>query len=91
MRHGQLGGRELGSMLTSFKSSQEDGCWGGKIKEKAGSVAVFENIALYVVETARKISTANADWSAQWIRGLGKGVAALSCEVEPATAIAMIE
>jgi hypothetical protein len=54
-------------MLTSFKSSLE-----GKIKEKVRSVAAFEDIALYVVETARKISTANADWSAQWIHGLGR-------------------
>jgi hypothetical protein len=39
---------------------------GGKIK-KADTIAVFK----HCVETARKISTANVEWSVQWVHRLG--------------------
>jgi hypothetical protein len=43
---------------------------GWEDKGETGYIAVLEKVALSGVETARKISTADVDQPAQWVRGL---------------------
>jgi hypothetical protein len=60
---------------------------GWEDRGETGYIAVFENVALCGVETARKISTADVDRSAQWVRGLEECGGTVLATV----AIAMIE